>query len=139
MSVRPRVTQPAEQALYARWLARGTKLSLVAMVLGYAVYVMGWLPAAMPPAEVARRWGLSAAEYVASSGAGAGWGWVQRLPDAQSLALGGVALLAACSLPALIGLVRAFRARGDTRCVMLAAAQVAVIVLAASGLVALGH
>jgi hypothetical protein len=139
MSIRPRVTQPAEQALYARWLARGTRLSLVAMVLGYVTYVMGWLPAAMPPGEVARRWGLSAADFVAASGVGAGWGWVWRLPDAQSLALGGVALLAACSLPALVGLVQAFRARDDQRCAMLAAAQAAVIVLAASGLVAFGH
>lgn len=139
MSVRPRVTQPAEQALYARWLARGTKFSLVAMVLGYVLYVFGWLPAALPPAEVARRWGLSAAEYVASTGSGAGWSWVLRLPDAQSLALAGVALLAACSLPALVGLVQAFRARGDKRCAMLAAAQAAVIVLAASGIVAFGH
>ncbi len=139
MSLRPRVTQPAEQALYARWLARGTKLSLVAMVLGYVVYVMGWLPAAMSPDDVARRWGLSAAEFVASTGARAGWAWLGRLPDAQALALAGVALLAACSLPALVGLVQAFRARGDKRCAMLAVAQIAVIVLAASGVVAGGH
>ena len=51
----------------------------------------------------------------------------------------GIALLAGCSLPPLLALVPLYASRGDRVYAGLCLAQVAVLVLAASGVLRVGH
>jgi hypothetical protein len=139
MTTRAHVDQPPEQTLYARWLARGARVGLVVVLLGFVAQALPWWPAGSTPQEVAQLWGSSAAQVMQATGARAGWSWLARLPQADALSMAGIALLAGCSLPPLAVALRSWRSRGDRAHAALAAAQIVVIVLAASGWLAGGH
>jgi hypothetical protein len=128
-----------EQARYARWLERGTRVGLVFLVASFAAYVMGWLPAHVAPQRLAQLWGQPLNAYLAATGTPTGWGWVALLPQADTLGLLGIAWLAGISAPCLLALVPLYARRGDKTYAGLCLAVVAVLVLAASGLMAGGH
>lgn len=136
----PVAVQPPEQGRYATWLEWGTRLGLAVLVLGFAAYVSGLLPGALPPARLAALWGLPVSAYLQQAGAPlGGWAWVGQLPQGDALGMLGIAILAGCSLPALLALVPLYAQRGDKAYVGLCVAVVAVVLLAASGLLAGGH
>jgi hypothetical protein len=132
-------TQDAEQLRYAAWLDRGTRLGLVALVASFAAYALGLLPSRVPPEQLAQWWGLPLAGYLERSGAPTGWAWLTSLGQGDSAALVGIALLAACSVPCLLALVPPAWRAGHARFAWLCVAEAAVIAIAASGLVAMGH
>ncbi len=135
----PRVEQPIEQLRYARWLEAGARIGLVVLIVGFVAYVAGLLPTVVAPERLPQLWSLPVAAYLEASGAPTGWGWVARLGHGDMLGMLGIALLAACSLPALLALVPLFSSRGDRVFVVLCVAEVAVVALAASGVLSGGH
>jgi hypothetical protein len=128
-----------EQARYARWLEFGTWVGLVLLVASFAAYVLGWLPAHVAPQRLAQLWGQPLNAYLAATGSPTGWGWLALLPRADTLGLVGIAWLASVSVPCLLALVPLYWRRGDKAFVALCLAVVAVLLLAASGLLAGGH
>ena len=133
------IEQSAEQRRYALCLDWGTRLGLGVLVASFAAYALGWLPARATPEQLAQWWGLPLGSYLERSGAATGWSWAGALGQGDAIALLGVALLAGCSVPCLLALLPLAWKRGDRRLVWLCLAEVAVIVLAASGLVTGGH
>lgn len=137
-SADPSAAHTVEAQRYATWLDRGTRLGFVLLVATFAAYVLGWLPARVAPADVPQWWGLPVAGYLERSGAPTGWAWFGSLAQGDSAALLGIALLAACSVPSLLALVP-IAWQGRRRLAWLCIAEAAVIVIAASGLVRVGH
>ncbi len=137
----PPVTDPhaSEQARYARWLEYGTRVGLVLLVASFAAYVLNWLPAHVPPQRLPQLWGQPLNAYLAATGTPTGWGWLALLPTADTLGLLGVAWMASVSVPCLLALVPLYWRRGDKAFAALCLAVVAVLVLAASGLLSGGH
>lgn len=132
-------TQPPEQVRYAAWLEWGTRLGLAVLVLSFLGYAFGLLPAQVAPQRLAELWNLPVSQYLAQAGAGTGWSWLAHWSRGDTLGLVGIVILAGCSVPALLALVPLFWRRGDKAYALLALAEVAVVVLAASGLLAGGH
>lgn len=118
---------------YARWLEWGTRLSGVAMVVAFALYLLGVLEPAVPLHKLPTLWQLPVSQYVAATGVPTGWAWLQQLQQGDMLAELGIALLAGCSLPCLLALWPVYRANGDRFYVALCCAQAAVLVVSASG------
>ncbi len=135
----PRIEQPPEQLRYARWLELGTRVGLALLVISFFSYVLGWLPSQVAPQQLSELWSLPVADYLKAAGAHSGWGWLQDLGKGDVLAIIGIVVLAACSLPPLLALVPLYLKRGDRVYAALCLAEVAVIVLAASGLLSGGH
>jgi hypothetical protein len=129
----------SEQARYARWLEFGTWLGLVLLVASFAAYVLGWLPAHVSPQRLSQLWGQPLKAYLAATGTPTGWGWWGLLPRADTLGLLGIAWLAGVSVPCLLALVPLYLRRGDKAFAALCLAVVAVLLLAASGLLSGGH
>jgi hypothetical protein len=125
--------QSAEQLRYARLLEWGARAGLALLVVSFAAYVLGWLPARVAPADLPQWWSQPLAAYLQGTGAPTGWGWATRLGHGDMAGLAGIALLAACSVPCLLAVVPLARAHGDARFAWLCLAEVAVIVLAATG------
>lgn len=135
----PKPPLDPEQALYARWLARGNQVALVVMLGGFAAYMAGiWSPL-VHRRELAGLWHLSAREYLQRTGVPTGWGWFSQMTHSDMTALLGIALLAACSLPALAMVAASYWRRGERLACTLALLQIAVLVLAASGIIGAGH
>ena len=128
-----------EQIIYARWLDWGTRVSLAVLVAAFLAYVLGVTPAALPLAEVPRFWGLPLERYLALSGAPSGWGWLGMLDKGDYQSLVGVALLGLVTVLCYLRLLPALLARGERLQAAIVVAQVVVLLLAASGVLAGGH
>jgi hypothetical protein len=131
--------QPPEQLRYARWIDWGTRIGLLVLVLSFAAYVLGLAEARLPAQRLPELWGLPVDRFLQASGMPTGWGWLPLAAHADIAGLAGIAVLAGCSLPALLALVPLYLARRDRAYVLLCLAEVAVLVLAASGWLTGGH
>jgi hypothetical protein len=127
------------QLRYARVLDAGMKVGLCVLVLGFLAYVSGLVPAHVPPAQLPGLWTLAAPDYVRATGAPQGWEWIVMLGSGDILPLVGIAILSGISLVCFIVLLPLYAARRDWIYLAIAALEIAVLTLAASGVLTAGH
>lgn len=118
---------------YARALQVGTALSLAWIVLATVAYLGGFLPPYVPLRDLPALWDLPLRDYLAAAKAPAGWGWLALAGRGDYLNFVGFALLAFVTTAAYARLLHHY-GRRDRVYAILAAAQIAVMLAAASGL-----
>ncbi|MFO1399457.1 MAG: hypothetical protein U1F48_20600 [Burkholderiales bacterium] len=129
-------TPPAaspEQRAYAKALGAVTRVGAAILLLAFAAYVTGLLPAYVPLASLPALWHLPAAQYLAATGTTPGWGWLVRITHGEFASLAGIVILAGGSLVSLVAVLVQFRRRGDRLYALITLALMAVIGIAASG------
>ena len=131
--------QSLAQLLYALLLDWGARLGFAVLVLGFALYVFGVLSPHVPLDQLPGLWGQPAARYLQATGTPTGWGWLALVHKADLLNLVGIVLLAGCSLPPLLGVAWLYLKQRDTVLALICVLVLAVIVLAASGVLTAGH
>jgi hypothetical protein len=131
--------QPLEQMLYASLLTWGTRLGLFVLVTSFAAYVLGLADAQVPVDRLPELWHHPVARYLELTQSPTGWGWLALVHKGDVAGLAGIAILAGCSLVCLLALVPLYLRRGDKAYAALCLAEVAVVVLAASGWISGGH
>ncbi|HQW37245.1 MAG TPA: hypothetical protein PLK52_01915 [Usitatibacteraceae bacterium] len=132
--------QPAaDQARYARLLAIGTHGGLALLVALFAIYMLGVVEPHVAHERLPELWKLPAKRLLEEAGIGGGWGWTALVARADILTLVGIVALAACSVPCLLAIMPVYWASGQRILFAICAFEVAVIALAASGLVSGGH
>src|SRR5512133_1385803 len=139
--VRPVVAAPAvseEQLAYAQLLDGGMKLGLLGLVVTFLVYVSGALPARIPVQELPRYWSMPVKEYLAATGVHPGWGWVGLIGHGDFLNFVGIGFLAGISLVCYLAIVPIFVRKKDFVYAAIALVEVAVLGLAASGVLNVG-
>ena len=124
---------------YAAWLLWGTRIGLALLVIAFIAYVVGILAPKVPIATTAALWSQPAAAMVQATGMQAAWEWARHLGRSDMLALAAIALLASCSIPCVAAVIPVFARRGERVFVAICVLQVAVLLLAASGLLSFGH
>ncbi|MEQ1805192.1 MAG: hypothetical protein ABL900_07415 [Burkholderiaceae bacterium] len=129
----------AAQLRYARLLEWGTRIGLVLLLLSFAGYISGVLPAQVAPQDLPQLWNKPLQRYLDLTGVGTGWSWLGQLQHGDVLGLAGIAVLAGCSGVALAAVLPIYRQRRDRAYTALCIALVAVLLLAASGLLRVGH
>jgi hypothetical protein len=122
--------------LYARWLDRATKAGFAISLAAFLLYVGGVVPAFVPPAELPRYWALPVDRFIAATGAPQQWAWLPLLGYSDVLNLAAVALLALVTPLCYARLLPLLAAQREWLQLVLACAQVLVLVIAASGLLA---
>jgi hypothetical protein len=133
-------TQPGpDQVRYARLLAIGTNVGLAMLVVLFAIYLSGFVDPHVPHANLPDLWHLSADQLLEIAGIEPGWGWTAVIHRADVLTLTGIVALAICSVPCLLAVMPIYWASGQRMLFVICGAEVAVILLAASGLVGAGH
>ena len=126
------------QLRYARWLAWGTRAGLACLVLAIAAYIFGIAPH-VPIERLPALWELSAPQLLRETGMKPGWHWASLLHRSDMLLLAAIALLSSISIACVAAVVPAFAKRGDRVFVAICVLQIAVLLLAASGLLASAH
>lgn len=129
----------AEQERYARWLELGSRAGLALLLIGLVVYVTELVVPHVPIARLPALWTLPAGRYLQETGISPGWGWASLAHRGDLMNLAGIAVLAGCSILPLGAAFAAFRARGERTLAIFCALEIAVLVLAASGLLTAGH
>ena len=124
----------APQQRYARWLRWSTRLSVALLVLGYAAYVSGLLPAHVPIENLPQLWSLPAGRFLQETGVKPGWGWASFLPNGDMVVLAAIALLISTSILCLAAVIPLFRQRGERLFVGICILQIVVLLVAASGI-----
>lgn len=124
----------AAQRQFAAMLAIGMYCGLVVLALGFVAYILDWLPATVRLDALPRFWSLSAADYRQSTGAPDGWGWLTHYSAGEILPLAGIVILCSTVLLGFIVLAASSALRRDWAYFAIALFEVAVLVLAASGL-----
>ena len=133
------MTQQIEALRYARLLDWGARIGVMALVLSFAAYVFGVLPPLVPLEQLPTVWNLPVATYLQRTETPTGWGWLALAHKGDLSGLIGIALLAGCSMPPLLGLIPLYLKRRDYIYAGICAVMVAVLALAASGVLTGGH
>lgn len=131
--------QPPEQQCYARWLERGTWVAVVVLVFTFLIDALGLTTPLVPVEQWPSLWVQPVGAYLQASGMPSGWGWLALLRHGDVAGLAGIALLSGCSLLALGAVLWQAARRRESLFVALCAAQMLVIVLAASGVFSAAH
>ena len=130
----PRDVQASpEQLAYGRVLAAATRVGSLVLVAAFLGYVTGLLPAYVPLAQMPTLWHLSAPQYLAATGMTPGWSWLALVAHGDFASLAGIAILAGGSLASLVAVLVRFRRRGDRVYALITIGLIAVVGIAASG------
>ena len=127
------------QLRYARLLDWGTRIGLVALLFSFVIYNTGMFPSHVPRHRLPELWGEPVARYLELTGAPTGWQWVAMLQHGDVLGFVGIAVLAGCSAVCLLSLLPLYLQRRDRAYLGLCLAQVAVLLVAAAGVLSGGH
>lgn len=128
-----------EQIRYAEWLRWSGWLGLAVLTGAFVVYVIGVLPTVLPVEHLPQLWRLPSSELMQRHGLEGGWSWIRLLGRGDMLNLLGIAILSGCSALPLLAVTGIYLRRGERIFAVLCLLQVAVLALAASGLIAPGH
>ena len=131
--------ETAPQRRYGAWLAWGGRAGMAVVLLGFFAYVTGLVGPHVPMERVPELWHLPASELLREVGLRPGWGWAELLHRSDMVMVAGIAFLASCSALCLAAVIPLFHARGERLFVAICVAEIAVLALAASGLLATGH
>ena len=124
---------------YASWLAWGARIGLALLVLGFVAYASGIVAPHVPIERLPELWSRSSADLLREVGLRPGWGWAELFPRSDVLILAGIAILASCSLPPLAAVIPVFASRRERLFISICILQIAVLLLAASGVLTGGH
>ena len=131
--------QQAEALRYAFLLDWGSRGGVLALLLSFSAYVFGILTPHVPLDTLPSLWNLPVNEYLQRTGTPTGWGWLALAHRGDMANLVGIGLLAGCSMAPLLGLAWLYAKRHDHVYAVICAVILAVLVLAASGLLTGGH
>ncbi len=121
------------QRRFAAVLETGMRFGLALLALGLVAYVAGWVPTAVPLQSLPQYWSMPVADYHRATGAPDGWGWLAHFGAGETLPMAGIAVLCSAALLAIIVLLIASVKRRDWAYVAIASLEIAVLLLAASG------
>ena len=98
------------------------------------------MPAHLPHRRLAGTLRLPlAVEYLRETGIPTGWGWLAHVHKGEFTGLAGIVILSGCSLLCLFAVIPASLKRGDRVYATICIAEIAVMLLAASGAMTPGH
>lgn len=135
------------QALYAKVLEIGMYVGLAILFLTFVLYVSGMVAPTVPLEEVPSYWGHGVHEYLEAVNRDyvhmehppTGWAWLTMLGKGDFLNFLGIAILAGISIVCYLAIVPGLLRKRDDAYVVMALVEVLVLVLAASGIFAVGH
>lgn len=145
----PKITAKAteEQLLYANILEKGMLIGLALMFITFPLYVLNIMTAAVPLAEISNYWNQPVHEYLVAINNNflhlehlpTGWSWLKLLGKGDFLNFVPIALLSGVTIVCYLVIVPGLFRRGDKAYAIMALAEAAILTLAASGLLTVGH
>ena len=127
------------QEAYARWLDASSRVTFAASLLAFLLYVTGVLPPFVPLEALPRLWGLPVDQYLQKTAAPSGWGWLPLLGHSDYVSLACIALIGLVTLLCYVAILPLLLRLRERLQACLVAAQVLVLLIAASGLLSGGH
>jgi hypothetical protein len=139
--------EQSEQLVYAKVLEIGMYIGLVILFVTFALYVFRVVTPAVPLEQVSNYWSHGVHEYLETVNEEylhrehppTGWAWVGMLGKGDFLNFVGIAILAGVTILCYLAIVPTLLRKKDTAYLAMSIVEVLVLVLAASGILAVGH
>ena len=136
-----------EQLLYADILGKGMLVGLLLLFVTFALYVFGIMEPAIPVTELSSLWNQPVHDYLVAINQNylhldhlpTGWSWVKLIGKGDFINFIPVAILSGVTIICYSAIVPGLFKRGDKAYAIMAIAEVIILSLAASGLLAVGH
>ena len=136
-----------EQLLYAKILEIGMYIGLAMLFVTFALYIFGILAPAVPIEQLPNYWVMPVHEYVETVNHNflhrdhgvTGWGWMAVISKGDFANFLGIAVLSGVTIVCYAGIIPTLLRKKYTAYVVIAIAEVVILVLAASGILAAGH
>jgi len=139
--------EQSEQLVYAKVLETGMYLGLLILFITFALYVFRVVTPAVPLEQVSNYWSHGVYEYQEAVNEDflhmehppTGWAWVGMLGKGDFLNFVGIAILAGVTILCYLAIVPTLLRKKDHAYLVMSLLEVLVLVLAASGILAVGH
>jgi hypothetical protein len=128
-----------EQLLYARILEKGMIIGLLSLLATFAIYVFSILKPYVPLDEIPRYWSMNVDDYLLHANIQNGWAWLGFVKYGDFINFIGIAVLAGSTILCYLAIVPMLLKNNDRIYTVLAVLEVLVLLIAASGLIAVGH
>lgn len=136
-----------EQLLYARILEIGMYTGLALLLVTFFLYMTGILAPVIPVERVSDYWVMSVHDYSEAINHDflhrdhtvTGWGWLAVVAKGDFSNFLGIALLSGVTIVCYIGIIPTLVRKRQTAYLLIAVAEVVILVLAASGILSAGH
>ena len=127
-----------EQVIYANILVIGVWVGLALLFVTYFIYLSGLMPSHVDMSLITQNWDKGVNEYLAITHSPHGWGWVALLGYGDFLNYIGFAFLALMTIFCYLVLLKGYFAKKDWVYATIAFLEIAVLSIAASGLLGSG-
>lgn len=126
------------QIRYANILSTGAWLGILVMIITYFIYITGILPPQVDVTVITQNWDKGVDEFLEITRSPHGWGWLTLLDKADFLNFLGLAFIAILTIICYLFLIAAFKKTKDWTYFGICLLEVAVLALAASGILGSG-
>ena len=129
-----------EQLLYANILNKGMVFGLLGLFITFGIYVFGILDPYIPLEKLSGFWKLDVTSYLTNPDypIHAGWAWVSQLHYGDFLNFVPIAILAGVTIICYAAIIPTLLRSNDKIFAIIAALEVLVLVVAASGILGSG-
>lgn len=127
-----------EQVTYANLLFIGAWTGIVIMTITYFVYITGILSPHVDMALIAQNWDKGVDEFLKITNSPHGWGWLNLFNKGDFLNFLGLAFIALLTIVCYLSIIGGYRKRKDWAYFIICLIEVAVLSLAASGILGTG-
>jgi hypothetical protein len=134
-----RMAPSPEQLLYAAILEKGMYIGLACLIVTFILYVSGIMQPYIPLDKLSEYWKDGVHDYLSEAEIPTGWGWVSMLGYGDFVNFLGIVFLAGATVICYLSIIPLFFKKRDFIYAALALLEVIVLIVAASGVIAVGH
>jgi hypothetical protein len=127
-----------EQIRYATLLNIGMIVGLAIIIVTFIIYLSGVLSSFIPPQDIPKYWGMKSKDFIHVLHTPTGWSWVAMANKGDYLNFIPIAIFAGLSIFCYLAILPILLRKKDMYYVIIALIEVAVLVLAASGIIKSG-
>lgn len=124
---------PPRRRVYADGMEWGVRAGIIGLSVGYTLYLLGMLAPHVPIEKLMSNWHRPAAELIEICQINTGWAWVRDIRESDYLNLLLIAYLASVTIVCCVRLVPFLLRERKLPLLLITLAQLAVLLLAASG------
>jgi hypothetical protein len=137
-SLRLKYVSP-DQLAYADMLDTGVAIGRLALAGMFIVYVLEFIAPKVPLSELPQYWSIPADQYSRMVGVGTGWSWLKLIGHGDYMNFLGIAFLASLTVACYVRILPSSFRRKDYSFSAILMSEVIILLLAASGLLAVAH
>jgi len=127
-----------EQIAYAGVLNIGMWLGLAVLIITFFVYISGALSSYVKIDDLPKYWTMRVHDFNVALNAPTGWGWTAKVGHGDYLNFIGIAILSGLTILCYAVILPILIRKKDTAYIIIAVLEIAVLTLAASGLMKVG-